>query len=194
MGDDGMKWQLIGLLGAALLMGGCKHRQKPPQTTQPVQVTKTAMPAGFIGQCGHTGARNASIAYPAGWQARLNRTVPEPGPATVTDELLGGEELPPMVVIARNDQPVSPARPTYPDTAASGKIESVCEMLFDVGLDGSPQNVLVACSNRAFVGEARTAVSALTFSPKREDGRDVIRWNVQYPIQFCMADPRMSGS
>lgn len=187
-----MKWQIIGLLGAALLMGGCKHRQKPPPTT-PVQVTKTALPAGFIGQCGHSGARDATLVYPAGWQSRLNRTIPEPGPATVVDELLGGEELPPMVVSSPNDQPVDGARPAFPDQAVQTKTEGVCETLFDVGLDGKPVNVLAACSSPYFTAEARRAVEAITFSPRRKDGRDVIRWNVSYPFQFCLGAGYAAG-
>ncbi len=187
-----MKMFHAAMLGgaAAMMLSACAvdpAMQQPPVPDQPAALpplqTSTPQP-GEIAQCGHPGAAEAALRYPAGWNERLSKG------ATVSaygggDELLGGVSTV-SEVEARDAQPIRPPQPVYPAQAARSGREGVCEALLDVSPEGRPQDILTACSSPEFNAPTYQAVTGLTFDPPREGGRSVRLVNVVYPVTYCL--------
>ena len=171
------------ILGAtAFILSACATATTAP--TAPVSTTTTTkiLPPGYIAQCRHDGAPTAQLSYPEDWQDRLDRVIDgSPG-----DELMGGPQV--NAVQAPNAQPISPPIPEYPNISMESNLEARCEVLFDIGLDGKTRDLLTACSSPEFISSARNAIQPVRFSSKSLDGRPVERWNVIYPLVFCLAE------
>ncbi len=168
------------ILGAAALaLSACATTTTVP-ATQPVTTTDKVLPADYIAECNHRGAPPAQLSYPAGWQDRLDRVID----GGAGDELMGGPQV--SAVQDRGSQPITPPVPAYPAAQAGRQQEARCDILFDVALDGTPKNILTACSSPEFTSSARKAVERLRFSPKSLDGRTVERWNIVYPLIYCL--------
>ncbi|WP_084399248.1 energy transducer TonB [Henriciella aquimarina] len=173
------------LAGGVILLSAC--------ATEPVRVygpgpeptgAATSGPVsleGKIAQCGHRGAEEATAFYPEGWQQRLGEVAQK---SMANDELLGGPVT--TEVVDRNAQPVEPPSPAYPAGPASRGVEAQCYGLFDVTTDGTPEEILTACSSPEFNAPTYQAVKGLRFAPKRVEGRAVRRMNVVYPVTYCL--------
>lgn len=151
-----------------------------PQTAGTATAPSVSL-EGKIAECGHSGAAPARVAYPEGWQARLNEVAQQ---SMSNDELLGGPVT--TEVVERDAQPLSPPVPTYPGTAATAGREGLCYALMDVSQSGTPEEILTACSSPEFNAPTFNAVSNVRFSTKTVNGRPVRRLNVVYPIQYCL--------
>ena len=170
----------VGLIGACAVDGPAIYGPGPVSsgTTASAVVTEN-----MIAECGHPGAKPTRIAFPDGWQTRMNEVATK---SASNDELLGGPVT--TEVVDRNAQPISPPVPTYPAAAASTGREAKCEVMFDVNNAGAPEEILTACSSPEFNASAFSAASGLRFTPKVVDGRNVRRLNVVYPLLYCLSD------
>lgn len=164
---------------AALIVSACTTATTVP-APQPVTTTDKVLPADYIAECNHRGAPPAQLSYPAGWQDRLDRVI-DGGSG---DELMGGPQV--SAVQDRDGQPITLPRPVYPPAQAGRQQEARCEILLDVALDGTPKDILIACSSPEFTSSARKAMEPVRFSPKSLDGRTVERWNIVYPLTYCL--------
>ena len=76
-------------------------------------------------------------------------------------------------------------KPKYPAIASWLGLEGHCDVRFSVDEKGFPFSVSPFCTRPIFCFEAKRAVSAATFYPKRIDGIPVERLNVVYPFEFA---------
>jgi outer membrane biosynthesis protein TonB len=133
---------------------------------------------GQIGQCFSKNARDATIAYPAGWASR----------AETEDELLGGGSE----TLSAENAFAKPASGTvsfiYPQAALNPPIEGVCEVKFDLSRRGDASNIVSACSSDLFLEAATQAVAATKFTPVRLNGSAAKAVNMTYNMKFCLAD------
>ena len=136
---------------------------------------------GQIGQCFSKNARDATIAYPAGWSRRVSR-------AETEDELLGGGSE----TLSAENAFAKPASGTvsfiYPQAALNPPIEGVCEVKFDLSRRGDASNIVSACSSDLFLEAATQAVAATKFTPVRLNGSAAKAVNMTYNMKFCLAD------
>lgn len=79
-------------------------------------------------------------------------------------------------------------QPNYPNLATWLGIEGHCEVRFAVDEDGFPFSAMASCSLPVFCFEAKRAVMATTFIPKRVDGVEQVRTNIVYPLIFAFRD------
>lgn len=156
---------------------GGDHSEPGAETRTPAPIERRS--AGRqIAQCGTSGAREAVISYPSGWDARVSR-------AETEDELLGGAQ---SVDTDGRVEPVNGVSFAYPPAALSNRIEAVCAVKFNLSRRGVPSQVLSACSDPLFVEEARRAVSAARFKPVRINGDLARGINVVHRMTFCLGD------
>lgn len=174
---------IASLAGAGLLTAACATVPPAPDTAVTASSGAALSLEGKIAECGHAGAQPATVVYPDGWQQRLTEVAKK---SMAQDELLGGPVT--TEVVARNDQPISPPRPVYPQAAVSNGLEAMCYALMDVTPAGHPDEILTACSSAAFNAATYEAASQLKFAPKIVDGRQVRRLNVVYPLQYCLSE------
>ena len=172
---------LAALAATGLLAAACATPPPAPDTAVSASATGPVSLAGKIAACGHAGAPPAEVIYPDGWQQRLGEVAKK---TMSDDELLGGPVT--TEVVARDDQPLSPPRPVYPQSAASMGLEAQCYAMMDVTPSGVPEDILTACSSAAFNASAYEAARSMTFAPKVVDGRPVRRLNVVYPLTYCL--------
>jgi hypothetical protein len=83
-------------------------------------------------------------------------------------------------------QPVVPIKVQYPDVMLWSGAEALCEVRFDIGLDGMPEGIQAACTSEGFVHEAKRAVSEVRFEPPIVNGTPRRFYNVVYPLQFSI--------
>ena len=177
--------KLTRLLAAAAPFAIAACATAPPTVYGPgpagSAATTTTVPAGYIAECNHPGARRADVMFPEGWQERLSQVAQK---SYAGDELLGGPVT--TEVVERDAQPIKPPVPTYPAAALSRDLEAQCFAMFNVSTSGMPEELLTACSSPEFNASALSAAKDLRFSPKTVDGRKVRRLNVVYPFTYCI--------
>ena len=78
-------------------------------------------------------------------------------------------------------------RPSYPADAAKKRLSGGCMVLFDLGTDGVPQNMLAECTDPVFESSA-AALKGATFKPlTNKAGKPVDVKGITYPMEFCIA-------
>jgi bla regulator protein blaR1 len=76
--------------------------------------------------------------------------------------------------------------PVYPAELASAGRFGVCRVLFDIGLDGEPRNVMANCSDPAFEAAAAELPGA-RFKPATDaNGKPLEVKGATFPLQFCL--------
>lgn len=60
----------------------------------------------------------------------------------------------------------------------------MCDVRFDVDVEGNPKNIVAFCTHDNFKTLAEDRIAASTFAPKIVGGEAVERKNVVYPIEF----------
>ncbi|KDA04424.1 M56 family metallopeptidase [Hyphomonas oceanitis] len=81
---------------------------------------------------------------------------------------------------------VTNPQPGYPVAAAKDKISGACEVMFDLGTDGLPRDMMAECSDPVFVEEA-ARMSGARFKPHiGPNGRSMVVKGQRYPLQFCI--------
>lgn len=79
---------------------------------------------------------------------------------------------------------IEPPTPKYPMLASWLQLEGRCEVRFAVDEDGLAFAVQPACTRPIFCFEAKRAVTAVRFEPKRVDGVPTVRTNIIYPLNW----------
>ncbi len=80
---------------------------------------------------------------------------------------------------------VSPPMPYYPAEAAEKMLSGACDVLFDLGTDGKPKNMVAACSDPVFADSAAELKGA-SFAPgKGPDGKPAEVKGLTYPLEYC---------
>ncbi len=84
--------------------------------------------------------------------------------------------------------PLTPIIPNYPQEANLKGIEGYVEFEFDIGTDGSPQNIRITSSKprRVFDKEGRRAIRRAKFKPKQYNGQPVVQTNMRYRLEFTL--------
>jgi len=96
-------------------------------------------------------------------------------------------------------QVTEPPAPKYPMIASWLNLEGHCEVRFAVDEAGLAFAVQPRCSRPIFCFEAKRAVMAVKFEPKRVDGVPRVRTNVYFPLIWAFegsdynseTDPRL---
>ncbi len=92
------------------------------------------------------------------------------------------------VVIDTGSMPyaVSPPAPYYPAEAAEKMLSGACDVLFDLGADGKPKNMVAVCSDPIFEDSAAELKGA-SFAPiNGPDGKPVEVKGLTYPLEYCV--------
>lgn len=76
--------------------------------------------------------------------------------------------------------------PSYPAAAASSGSSGACVVMFDLGTDGLPKNMLAECSDPVFAESAAEMPRARFEPAKGADGRAVEVKGVIYPLTYCV--------
>ncbi|MFC0445187.1 energy transducer TonB [Pseudidiomarina halophila] len=75
--------------------------------------------------------------------------------------------------------------PTFPPEDAQAGREGTVELIYDVGIDGHPQNIrIISQTNEAFGESAKEAVARWLYVPAYEDGQPVVRKDVEVQLDF----------
>ncbi|RAN41755.1 MULTISPECIES: M23/M56 family metallopeptidase [unclassified Hyphomonas] len=77
-------------------------------------------------------------------------------------------------------------RPAYPAEAAAASRSGVCKVMFDLGTDGLPKNMLAECSDPVFAASAAELKGARFEPAIGVDGKPVEVKGVTYPLQYCI--------
>ena len=80
---------------------------------------------------------------------------------------------------------IDPPTPKYPMLASWLQLEGRCEVRFAIDEDGLAFAVQPACTRPIFCFEAKRAVTAVRFEPKRVDGIPMVRTNIIYPLTWA---------
>ncbi|MBD3769960.1 MAG: peptidoglycan DD-metalloendopeptidase family protein [Rhodobacterales bacterium] len=76
--------------------------------------------------------------------------------------------------------------PVYPAELASARRVGVCRVLFDIGVDGEPENAIANCSDPAFEAAAAELPGA-RFKPATDvNGKPIEMKGATFPLQFCV--------
>jgi murein DD-endopeptidase MepM/ murein hydrolase activator NlpD len=77
-------------------------------------------------------------------------------------------------------------RPAYPAEAAAAFRSGVCKVMFDLGTDGLPKNMLAECSDPVFAASAAELKGARFEPAIGVNGEPVEVKGVTYPLQYCI--------
>jgi len=81
-----------------------------------------------------------------------------------------------------------PTEVVYPSELAEQGIESECQAVFTVTVDGKPEEIQVTCDHPGFESSTRNAAAQLIFQPKTIDGEPVAQKGVTYPLIFRLSE------
>ena len=92
------------------------------------------------------------------------------------------------VVIDTGSMPfaVSPPTPYYPAEAVEKMLSGACDVLFDLGTDGKPRNMVAACSNPVFADSAAELKDARFAPINGPDGKPAEVKGLTYPLEYCI--------
>jgi murein DD-endopeptidase MepM/ murein hydrolase activator NlpD len=114
-----------------------------------------------------------TLPRPEGWTARLEAARAENAAAG-----LGSDAYVPKAITW--------PKPIYPVEGADQKISASCEVMFDLGTDGRPKNMVSHCTSPYFDVSASSLPGA-TFEPAKDaSGAPVEVKGVIYPLQYCI--------
>ena len=88
----------------------------------------------------------------------------------------------------RDDRPLKPPVPSYPDYAAWGDREGKCEVFFYVDVEGKPMNIKAECTDIWFEDESVKAIRDLRYEPLVVDGVAYERYDIIYPLEYRQGD------
>ena len=81
----------------------------------------------------------------------------------------------------------SPPIVTIPRTALRRNgSRGACEILVDIHPDGTPTDLIVACTHRRYRGNAGHAVKQARFAPAFQNGQPVTKFGAIIPMDFCV--------
>lgn len=86
----------------------------------------------------------------------------------------------------RYPQPIEMPRPRYPQAMAEAGLEGLCDVRFDISLEGVPEFIEAECDEEGFVKESIRAVSEVRFKPPVIDGVPYRVYNVVYPFEYSI--------
>lgn len=81
-------------------------------------------------------------------------------------------------------QPIPAPKTSVPAEALASGIAGMCDVRFDVDVEGSPKNIVAFCTHDSLKTLAEERIASSTFAPKIIGGEAVERKNVVYPIEF----------
>ena len=92
------------------------------------------------------------------------------------------------IVLPTGSEPFAVKLPTpyYPAEAATKTMSGACDVLFDLGTDGTPKNMQAACSDPVFEASAAEMKGARFEPIKGPDGKPVEVKGLAYPIEYCI--------
>ena len=144
------------------------------------------MHRNVIAQCGWPGARQAVIDFPEDWD-RKNPPVPElEGTNWQQAEREGDGYRLADGRLMTDAEPLAAPSPVYPKMASLVWKEGICEVRFAILPTGKASDVRAACSDPVFIRSAEAAVSEVPFQPRMLGDTPLPRYNVVYPLDFCM--------
>lgn len=76
--------------------------------------------------------------------------------------------------------------PGYPLNALDNGFEAKCDVMFDIDVEGRPQNIEPICSHSAFVSSARKAVRNMKYRPLVIEGETYQMTSVRYPFEYLL--------
>lgn len=82
--------------------------------------------------------------------------------------------------------PLKPPTPNYPQRMAELGRSGLCEVRFDVGFDGVPENITSECTDEGFAVESERAVSTVRFAPPMLNGIPRRLYDVVYPLEYII--------
>ena len=80
--------------------------------------------------------------------------------------------------------PLKPPTPNYPQRMAELGRSGLCEVRFDVGFDGVPENITSECTDEGFAEESERAVSKVRFAHPVLNGVPRRIYDVVYPLEY----------
>ena len=87
---------------------------------------------------------------------------------------------------AKQSSKVRPPVPNFPSSLAAKGVSGLCEVKFDLTVEGEILNVQAACTHKGFIPEAERAVERAALPPATVHGHAVSLQDVIYPLSFCL--------
>lgn len=111
---------------------------------------------------------------PAEWKARMEAAKAENAAAGVK--------------LARDWRPeaLSNPVPSYPPAAATEGKSGACRVLFDLGTEGLPKNVVASCSDAVFEASAAELPGARFKPVLDKNGQPAEVKGILYPMEYCI--------
>ncbi|MEQ9505946.1 MAG: energy transducer TonB [Hyphomonas sp.] len=80
--------------------------------------------------------------------------------------------------------PLQMPKPRYPEAMARAGLDGLCDVRFDISLEGVPEFIEAECDVAGFAEESVRAVSEVRFKPPVIDGVPYRVYNVIYPFEY----------
>ena len=79
---------------------------------------------------------------------------------------------------------LKPPVPNYPNRAAERGVSGACDVVFDISIEGKPENVRSYCTSRLFLKEAARAIKGARFEHPDEDPNP--QKGIVYPLTYTL--------